>query len=70
MSYEFVAKQTLNIDGVRAYNEGDEVPASVVERYKWNDAVVKAETQAGKPTAAALKVKDEVTAPAEYPAAP
>lgn len=45
----YVAKDTVIIDGVRAFNQGDPVPASHVERgVVSHDDVVKVSTKAGQ----------------------
>jgi len=66
----YVAKQNLKINGVNAFSVGDDIPASTVEAQGWHDAVERAETKAGKPTAAAQKIREDAAAPSEYPAQP
>lgn len=60
---DFVAVQPIDFGGVRAYNEGDAVPNSNVERYRYHDLdwVAKRNTKAGKQAVAnqlGIDVKD------------
>ena len=54
----YVAAQTIFIEGARAFNVGDPVPVSHVERHVVDaDAVTKVTTKAGREAAAATDDK-------------
>lgn len=55
MADTFIATEPLFIDGVRAHNAGDSVPADNVERNGWQDKVARAGTKA----AAAVEKTDK-----------
>lgn len=52
-----IATQPLFIDGVRAHNPGDEVPADNVKRHGWEDSVAGPNTKAAQAAVAEDKPK-------------
>lgn len=43
---EYVATEVIHLDGVRAFNPGDSVPAGHVEKYDLKDRVARPGTKA------------------------